>query len=209
MAAVMSMQWRRQSRDCNGFVLATVVTNLNPKNSSRLQHWLWKFLKDETRIFAPLRRMFAKIKVDTPKCGTAAWTEIFLLYPVAGAAIAHKLLARGLKTCLGFKDNSTAPSTDYIAVINASVLPHEARDSPDVYALVTVMGIYLSDSSGHQKAYKELLAHVNDGHALTLETVQHAIIKFSRSRSARAFALTRRRRLSGMHPQLPSLLRHP
>ena len=70
-------------------------------------------------------------------------------------------------------------------------MPHETRDSPDVYALVTLMGIYLSDSSGHQKASKKLLAHVDDGHALTLEMVQHAIIKFSRSRSARAFALTR------------------
>jgi hypothetical protein len=34
-----------------------------------------------------------------------AWTEIFLLYPLTGASIAHKLLARGLKTSLGFKDD--------------------------------------------------------------------------------------------------------
>ena len=60
----------------------------------------------------------------------------------------------------------------------------------DVYALVTLMGLYLSEASCHQKAYKELLAHIDDGHALTLEKVQHEIIRFSDSRAPRAFALT-------------------
>jgi hypothetical protein len=64
-----------------------------------LQHWLWKFLKKQTETFAPLHKVFAKIKVDS---GTSAWTEIFLLYPFTGASIAHNLLARGLKTCLDF-----------------------------------------------------------------------------------------------------------
>jgi hypothetical protein len=62
---------------------------------------------------------------------------------------------------------------------------------PDVYTPVTLMDLYLSEAFYHQKAYKELLAHVDDGHALTLDKVQNAIISFSRSRSARAFALTR------------------
>jgi hypothetical protein len=47
-----------------------------------------------------------------------------------------------------------------------------------------------SEASGHQKAYKELLAHIDDGHALTLDEVQHEIIRFSRSHALRAFALT-------------------
>ena len=68
-----------------------------------LQHWLWKLLKKKTEAFAPLHRVFAKIKPGSPNCGTDAWTEIFLLYPITGASIAHKLLARGLKMCLGFK----------------------------------------------------------------------------------------------------------
>jgi hypothetical protein len=120
--------------------------------------------------------------------------EAFLLYPVTGASIAHKLLSRGLRTCLGFKDDSTAAATDYIASINASAsqLSHmKPMTVPDVYALVTLMGLYLSEASGHQKAYKELLADVDDGHELTLDTVQNVIIRFSRSRSARAVALTR------------------
>jgi hypothetical protein len=59
----------------------------------------------QTQAFAPLHKLFAKIKVDSPDSGTSEWTEIFLLYPVTGASIAtHKILALGLKTCLGFKE---------------------------------------------------------------------------------------------------------
>jgi len=121
-----------------------------------------------------------------------ACMEIFLLYPRTGASIAHKLLASGFKTCLGFKNDSTAACTDYILSINTSMskLGHMPNLSiPDVFALVTLTGLYLSDASGHQKAYKELLAHVDAGHALTLQTVQDVIIWFSRSNSLRAFAL--------------------
>jgi hypothetical protein len=46
-----------------------------------LQHWLWRFLKKQTESFAPLHKVFAKIKVDSPDSGTSAWTEIFLMYP--------------------------------------------------------------------------------------------------------------------------------
>ena len=86
-----------------------------------------------------------------------------------------------------------AAVTDYIASVNASAsqLSHvEPMTVPDVYALVTLMGLYLSDASGHQKAYKELLAYIDDGHALTLEKVQSMIIRFSNSHAPRAFALT-------------------
>jgi hypothetical protein len=34
------------------------------------------------------------------------------------------------------------------------------------------MVLYLSEASGHQKAYKELLAHIDDSHALTLDKVR-------------------------------------
>jgi hypothetical protein len=158
-----------------------------------LQHWLWRFLNKQTESFAPLHKVFSKIKVDSPDSGASAWTEIFLLYPVTGASIAHKLLARGLKTCLNFKNDSMASALDYIVSVNvsASQLSHvQPMTVQDVYALVTLMGLYLSEASGHQKAYKELLAHVNNGHALTLEKVQHEIIRFSHSRAPRAFALT-------------------
>jgi hypothetical protein len=158
-----------------------------------LQHWLWRFLKKQTESFAPLHKVFSKIKVDSSNSGTSAWTEIFLLYPVTSASIAHKLLARGLKTCLNFKNDSMASVLDYIASVNASAsqLSHvQPMTVQDVYALVTLMGLYLSEASGHQKAYKELLTHINDGHALTIDTVQHEIIRFSRSHAPRAFAIT-------------------
>ncbi len=120
-----------------------------------LQHWFWRFLKKQTQSFAPLHKVFAKIKVDSPDSGTSAWTEIFLLYPVTGASMAHKLLARGLKTCLGFKDDSTASATAsaYIASVNASAsqLSHvQPMTVQDVYTLVTLMDLYLSEASGHQ-----------------------------------------------------------
>jgi hypothetical protein len=85
-----------------------------------LHHWLWKFLKKQTQAFTPLHEVFAKIKVDSPDSGTSAWTKIFLMYPVTGASIVHKLLASGLRTCLCFKDDSTAAATDYISSINTS-----------------------------------------------------------------------------------------
>ncbi len=73
-----------------------------------LQHWLWRFLKKQTESFASLHKVFSKINVNSTDSGTSAWTEIFLQYPVTGASIAHKLLARGLKTCLNFKNDSMA-----------------------------------------------------------------------------------------------------
>jgi hypothetical protein len=89
--------------------------------------------------------------------------------------------------------DSTASATVYIASVNtsASQLSHvQPMTVQDVYALVTLMSLYLSEASGHQKAYKELLAHIDDGHALTLDKVQYEIIRFSRSRAPRSFSLT-------------------
>ena len=52
-----------------------------------------------------------------------------------------------------------ASDLDYIASVNASTsqLSHvQSMTVQDVYALVTLMGLYLSEASGHQKAYNEL-----------------------------------------------------
>jgi hypothetical protein len=105
----------------------------------------------ETESFAPLHKVFAKIKFNSTDSGTSAWTEIFLLYPVTGASIAHKLLDHGLKTCLGFKDDSMASVLAYIASVNtsASQLSHvQPMTVQDVYALVTPMGLYLWQPEG-------------------------------------------------------------
>jgi hypothetical protein len=85
---------------------------------------------------------------------------------------------------------------DYINSVNnsSSQLSHvQAMTVQDVYTLITLctlMGLYLSEASGHQKTYKEILAHIDDGHALTIDKVQHEIIRFSHSRPPRAFAHT-------------------
>ena len=71
----------------------------------------------------------------------------FTQYPVTGASIAHKLLARGFKTCLNFKTDSMASALDYIDSVNASAsqLSHvQPMTVQDVFALVTLMGLYLS-----------------------------------------------------------------
>jgi hypothetical protein len=108
--------------------------------------------------------------------------------------VAHKLFARGLKKCLAFTDDSPTACTDYIASINTSVsqLGHMKDMSVcDVFALVTLMGLYILTSSGHQKAYKELLAYVDVGNVLTLDDVQHAIILYLRSKSNCVFSVHR------------------
>jgi hypothetical protein len=60
-----------------------------------LQDWLWRFLKKQTESFAPLHKVFAKIKVDSPDSGTSAWTEIFLLCVFITAGPSTKLCAWG------------------------------------------------------------------------------------------------------------------
>jgi hypothetical protein len=84
------------------------LSGYSKPSAAILQHWLWQFLKDRTRQFVHLHKVFTNIPSNTPQCGTAAWTPIFFYYPLAGAVLAHKLLARGLKACLKFKDDSSA-----------------------------------------------------------------------------------------------------
>ena len=102
--------------------------------------------------------------------------------PCAGAVLAHKLLARGLKVCLKFKDDSSAAGCAYIESVNTSVsqlsnLPH--LSVPDVFALVSLMGLYLSEAHGHQKAYKDLISFIDEGNELTLDKVQNTVIYHS------------------------------
>jgi hypothetical protein len=87
-----------EQKDLHRTMRDSWLSSYSKDSHTVLQHWLWRFLQKQTQDFAPLHKVFAKIKVDSPNSGTSAWTEIFLLYPVTGSSIAHKLLARGLKT---------------------------------------------------------------------------------------------------------------
>jgi hypothetical protein len=110
-----------------------------------LQHWFWKLLKSKTQNFAPLHHVFVRVRPGSLNCGSSAWTEIFLLYPLTGASIAHKLLARGLQQCLMLTDDSTEACTEAIDRINTTVsqLGHMNDMSVhDVFALVILMGLY-------------------------------------------------------------------
>ena len=73
------------------------------------------------------------------------------------------------------KDDFTAAFTAYIAAVKESVSQLDKMPAmlvSDIYALVTLMGLHLSSSDRHEKVYCDLIAHVDEGNALTLEKVQ-------------------------------------
>ena len=115
MSVVDWVNLTEDEKDLNAQMRLDWLASYSKASEAVLQHWFWKLLKKKTEQFAPLHWVFTQVRPGSPNCGTAAWTAIFLLYPLTGASIAHKLLARGLKTCLNFKDDSTAACTDYIA----------------------------------------------------------------------------------------------
>jgi hypothetical protein len=59
--------------------------------------------------------------------------------------------ARGLKTCLGFKGDSTAAYTEYIAAINASA-SQLCPVHPMSVAVSTLLSLHLSEASGQRDA---------------------------------------------------------
>jgi len=110
------------------------------------------------------------------------WAHIFTLYLLADTTVTHKLLACGLEKCLTFKDDSTTVFTTDITTVNesASQLDNMPPMSiTDIYALVTLMGLHMSSSDRHEKAYRELIAYVDEGNAITLEKVQQMGLKYS------------------------------
>jgi hypothetical protein len=96
-------EWQSLSDDdkaLNAQMRLDWLASYSKASEAILQHWFWKLLKSKTQNFAPLHHVFVRVKSSSPNCGSEAWTEIFLLYPLTGASIAHKLLARGLQKCL-------------------------------------------------------------------------------------------------------------
>jgi hypothetical protein len=75
---------------------------------------------------------------------------------------------------MSLKDDSMASITSFIAATNESV--SQLGNMPDmsvsgIYALSTLMVLYLSPSAQHEKAYRDLVAYVDEGNALTLDQV--------------------------------------
>jgi hypothetical protein len=58
-----------------------------------LQHWIWRFLKKQTESFAPLHKVFAKIKVDSPDSRYICVDGNFPFVP------RHRFIYRALAPC--------------------------------------------------------------------------------------------------------------
>ena len=63
----------------------------------------------------------------------------------------------------------------------------------EIYALAALMGLYLSPSTRHERAYRDLMTFIDEDNALTLEEVLKIGLKHSRDRpsTANAFSAVR------------------
>jgi hypothetical protein len=139
-----------------------------------LQHWLWKTLKNATKSFGPLLKVFATDYDATTTCGTDAWELIFTLFPRAGAAITHQLIVNGFEQCMSIHDDSTATFTKYIVRLNESLVQLatvKPMSISEIYALAALKGLHLPPSARHERAYRDLMTFIDEGNALTLEEV--------------------------------------
>jgi hypothetical protein len=97
---------------------------------------------------------------------------------------------------MSIQDDSTATFTKYIARLNES-LAQLATVKPmsisEIYALAALMGLHLSSSARHERAYRDLMTFIDEGNALTLEEVLKVGLKYSRDRpsTANAFSAVR------------------
>jgi len=102
----------------------------------------------------------------------------------------------GFEQCMSIQDDSTATFTKYIDRLNES-LAQLATVKPmslsEIYALAARMGLHLSPSARHERAYRDLMTFIDEGNALTLEEVLKIGLKYSRDRpsTVNAFAAVR------------------
>jgi hypothetical protein len=185
-----------QEKQLHAAMRKSFVTSYAFGAEAILQHWFWKTLKNATKSFGPLLKVFATDYDATSSCGTDAWESIFTLFPRAGTAITHQLIVSGFEQCMSIPDDSTATFTKYIARLNES-LAQLATVKPmslsEIYALAALMGLHLSSSARHERAYRDLMSFIDEGNALTLEEVLKIGLKHSRDRpsTANAFSAVR------------------
>jgi hypothetical protein len=58
----------------------------------------------------------------------------------------------------------------------------------EIYALAALMGLHLSESSHHERAYRDLIMFIDETNALTIEEVLKIGLKYSRDRPSTANA---------------------
>ena len=90
---------------------------------------------------------------------------------------------------MSIQDDSTATFTKYINHLNES-LAQLATVKPmsisEIYTLVALMGLHLSPSARHERAYSALMTFIDEGNALTLEEVLKINLKHSRNHPSTA-----------------------
>jgi hypothetical protein len=150
-------------------------------------------LKNATKSFGPLLKVFATDYDATTTCGTDAWESIFTLFQRSGTAITHQLIVRCFEQCMSIQDDSTATFTTYIFRLNeslAQLVTVKLMSISEIYALAAIMGLHLSPSARHERAYSDLMAFIDEGNTLTLEEVLKIGLKYSHDSpsTANAFA---------------------
>jgi len=100
-------------------------------------------------------------------------------------SITHQLIVSGFQDCVSIDDDTTAGFTKYMARLNESLAQLSTvtlMALSEIYALAALMGLHLSESSRHERAYRDLMTFIDEGNALTLEDVLRIGLKYSRDR---------------------------
>ena len=102
-----------QEKQLHAAMRKSFVTSYAFGAEAILQHWLWKTLKNATKSFGPLLKVFATAYDATSSCGTDAWESIFTFFPRAGTAIPPQLIVSGFEQGMSNPQNSTDTFTKY------------------------------------------------------------------------------------------------
>ncbi len=95
-----------QEKQLHTVVRKSFVTSYAFGAEAILQHLLWKTLKNTTKSFGPLLKVFATDYDATSSCCTNDWESIFTLFPCTGTAITHQLIVSGFEQCMSLQDDS-------------------------------------------------------------------------------------------------------
>ena len=160
-----------------------------------LQHWLWKLLRDKSHTFGALLQIFVDIPCSHRNCGSDVYNAIFTQYPLVGPSVTHKLrlIARTIQFLL--TDRSTDSEADFVTWMDKVNTAHaQLQGVPpmsmsDLFALVALVGMDRSKHGRYQKAYRELIADIDAGNAVSLDKVLQIGLKHARRSSRPVTAL--------------------
>ena len=114
-------------------------------------------------------------------------------YPLVGPSVTHKLIARTIQFLL--TDRSTDSEADFVTWMDKVNTAHaQLQGVPpmsmsDLFALVALVGMDRSKHGRYQKAYRELIADIDAGNAVSLDKVMQIGLKHARRSSRPVTAL--------------------